>query len=393
MRQGSLGDSLLRSRRGGLRGTGIEMAGDGDDKRWDCPPHTKAKHQMLGKYLDAWFPIIASWNGRMVFLDGFAGRGRYTDGSEGSPLIALRHLLDHRYYPSMAHREFVFLFVEANKGNAERLQQEIDAFKASRKPWPKKVKVEVIHGKFDQTAAGIIDHLKTQKANLAPTFAFVDPFGYSGLPLELLGELLAYPRTEVFVNFMVGHVQRFIERDGQENAMRGLFGIDVADILEDWDEDNVDRVDHLRAVYESQLQKIVGFEHVQSFGMINETGNIGYYLVHGTRHRSGVKAMKAAMWSVDPGGGFMFSDRMDGVDVLFEKTPQLGPLRTAMLAHFAGKKRVPVEDIEWFSILETPYRETHIRKILTSLENEGLIDVARTGIRGFPNGKTHIDFL
>jgi three-Cys-motif partner protein len=71
---------------------------DHDDGKWDCPPHTKAKHEMLAKYLDAWYPIIASWNGRLVFLDGFAGRGRYTDGSEGSPLIALRRLIDHRLF-------------------------------------------------------------------------------------------------------------------------------------------------------------------------------------------------------------------------------------------------------------------------------------------------------
>jgi hypothetical protein len=57
---------------------------DHDDGKWDCPPHSKAKHEMLAKYLDAWYPIIASWNGRLVFLDGFAGGGRYTDGSEGS---------------------------------------------------------------------------------------------------------------------------------------------------------------------------------------------------------------------------------------------------------------------------------------------------------------------
>lgn len=369
------------------------MVTDHDDKKWDCPPHTKAKHLMLGKYLDAWYPILASMNGRMLFLDGFAGRGRYTDGSEGSPLIALGHLLDHSFWPRMNHREFVFIFVEHDKQNADSLQAEIDAFKAQRAPWPKNVKTDVIHGKFDQTATEIIDHLTAQKSNLAPTFAFIDPFGYSGLPMELIGELLAYPKTELFVNFMVGHVHRFIERDGQERAMRSLFGMDVEDILEDWDPDDLGRVDHLRDVYERQLKQVVGFDHVQSFGMVNNTGNMGYYLMHGTSHRNGVKAMKAAMWSLDPAGGYQFSDRTAGIDVLFEPEPDLKPLRKAILKAYVGKTGVSIDDIEWFAILLTPYRETHVRRVLGPLEIEGKIQVHRPGKRGFPMGKTTIDFV
>jgi hypothetical protein len=38
---------------------------------------------------------MAKWNGRIIFLDGFAGPGRYAGGEEGSPLIALRALFLH----------------------------------------------------------------------------------------------------------------------------------------------------------------------------------------------------------------------------------------------------------------------------------------------------------
>ncbi len=126
--------------------------------------------------------------------------------------------------------------------------------------------------------------------------------------------------------------------------------------------------------------------------MVNETGNMGYYLVHGIRHRSGVKAMKAAMWSVDPAGGYQFSDRTAGVDVLFEPEPDLRPLRKAILKEYRGRKGVPIEDIEWFALLETPYRETHVRSVLTPLEIQEKITVHRPGPRGFPKGRTTIDF-
>ncbi len=147
------------------------MPTDADPSKWACPPHTKAKHDMLARYLDGWYPIMSSWNGRIVFLDGFAGRGRYTDGSEGSPIIALKRLIHHRSFPQLSHREFVFFFIEANPDNAASLQREVAALKEACAPWPPNIKEFVINEKFDQTASMMLTQLREQKKNMAPTFA------------------------------------------------------------------------------------------------------------------------------------------------------------------------------------------------------------------------------
>ena len=63
---------------------------------WKLEPHTKAKHDILRKYLQAWFPILSSWRRRVVYYDGFAGPGRYEGGEAGSPLIAIEVAKDHR---------------------------------------------------------------------------------------------------------------------------------------------------------------------------------------------------------------------------------------------------------------------------------------------------------
>jgi three-Cys-motif partner protein len=362
---------------------------DSDESKWIYPPHTKAKHDMLSRYLDGWYPILSSGNQRVVFLDGFAGRGRYINGAEGSPLIALRRLIEHDSFPRMSEREFVFIFVEANEDNARSLAGEVDRFKADNAPWPANVTTEVRNSRFDDTATDIIEYLRTQKANLAPTFAFVDPFGYSGLPMELLADLLAYPKTEVFVNFMVNHVNRFITRDGQESAMRSLFGIEVQQILADYT--GRDRTEYLRDVYGAQLRERAGFNYVQSFAMKNNTGNVGYYLFHGTRHLKGVKLMKDAMWKIDPGGGNVFSDKLAGLDVLFVPDPDLEPLRRVIEGRFGRARRVSIEDLETFVLTETPYRETHVRPVLRPLEKAGAISVERPGRHGFPAG-TLINF-
>jgi len=45
---------------------------------WAAEEHTFAKHRLLRRYLDAWLPIMARHNRRLVLVDGFAGPGRYS---------------------------------------------------------------------------------------------------------------------------------------------------------------------------------------------------------------------------------------------------------------------------------------------------------------------------
>jgi hypothetical protein len=40
---------------------------------WTLDEHTLGKHLVLRAYLDAWLPIMSRRNGRILFIDGFAG--------------------------------------------------------------------------------------------------------------------------------------------------------------------------------------------------------------------------------------------------------------------------------------------------------------------------------
>lgn len=60
---------------------------------WPREPHTAAKHDLLSGYLGAWYPVLASNTGRVVFLGGFAGRVATRMGSQGAPVVALTSLL------------------------------------------------------------------------------------------------------------------------------------------------------------------------------------------------------------------------------------------------------------------------------------------------------------
>jgi three-Cys-motif partner protein len=59
---------------------------------WELAAHTAAKLEILEAYLRAWFPIVGRGRDfdRIIYIDGFAGPGRYKGGEDGSPIVALK---------------------------------------------------------------------------------------------------------------------------------------------------------------------------------------------------------------------------------------------------------------------------------------------------------------
>jgi three-Cys-motif partner protein len=96
-----------------------------DNRLWKLEPHTVGKHLVLRRYLDAWFPIMGSSNERILFIDGFAGPGEYRDGEEGSPIIAIRSLVEHRSKGRVSAAVH-FLLIEKDRERALHLSSLIE---------------------------------------------------------------------------------------------------------------------------------------------------------------------------------------------------------------------------------------------------------------------------
>ena len=55
-------------------------------------------------------------------------------------------------------------------------------------------------------------------------FSFIDPFGWTGFPMQLVKRILKVPKSEIFLNFMYEEVNRFIAKDNQVDNFDTLFG-------------------------------------------------------------------------------------------------------------------------------------------------------------------------
>jgi three-Cys-motif partner protein len=336
---------------------------------WPIDPHTRAKHEILKRYLEAWFPILGSRHQRVIYVDGFSGPGRYTGGEPGSPLIALQVAVEHKAkHEDMLRGDVVFLFVDERKDRIDHLKAEL-----TRVPLPKNFKVDAEQGRFDELFLGLLRRLKEDKQTLAPSFVFIDPFGFSGVPFELVRQVLQNPHCEVFITFMVNAVQRFLEHP-DESIRRHfveLFGTDqVLKIVDGAG----NRVEALRLLYQRQLEGCAKF--VRSFEIRDHPERVLYYLFFASNHPLGHSKMKESMWRADPTGAFRFSDNTDPAQmVLLDPAVDVAEqVAKVILSRFAGQT-VLSKAVKEFIVNETPFIEKHKTAGMRVLEKTGSVVV------------------
>lgn len=336
---------------------------------WDIEPHTRAKHDILVNYLGAWYPVLGTTNKRVIFFDGFAGPGIYTGGEPGSPPLALRTLLDHSFAPGMASCEFVFIFVEQDSDRFASLQAVVESERVSRGDWPANVKVILQNDNFIAVADSILTKLNGQR--LAPTFAFVDPFGYRDVPIDTIKRFLDFATCELFIYFDYNSVNRFGTAGVVDAHFESLFG--TKEFMNAPPAGDPMRRQFFHDLYESQLKAVCGFVYVRSFEMVNKQNRTGNYLFFCTRSLTGLRKMKEAMWKIAPLGDYRYSDLLAGQQILFELEVDVSPLAEELRREFSGRT-VPIEAVEEFTLVSTPFAASHLKKrTLAPMQREGKI--------------------
>jgi three-Cys-motif partner protein len=289
-----------------------------------------------------------------------------------------RHMAKHLG----AGLEVRFHFVEQDADRVAVLKEQIDKFKTTT-PLPNGVHVNVAEGEFAPYLDSILTGLESAKKTIAPTFAFIDPFGFSGVPMQLMARLAKNARCEVLISFMFEHLNRFAGRQSKiDPHLDELYGTTAWRAIAA--DDNPER--RRRGLIDLYRKQLVasGFPLVTNFEMLDDGNRTEYFLYYGTTSTTGLSAMKQAMWKADPASGTSFSDHI-ALNRQLSLVPATAPvqtLRDVLIARFKGQ-RVAIETIEDFVLKETIFSEkSHLkRKTLAPLEREKKIEVQR------PEGK------
>jgi len=348
---------------------------DSAPEKWEYREQTRVKHILLEKYLEAWMPILGKWNPRICYFDGFSGRGEYADGTLGSPIIALR-VADRlaRYYGKL-----LLVFIEKNRDNFENLENVLEREKPTIKNLGKMDTIKK-NDEFANVISELFDYLEKDRSSLAPSFFFIDPFGYSGISFETIKRILSNPKTEVFFTFMIRDIARFIEDPRLMRTFTSLFGTD------EWKEiiELPDREKALIELYRKQLHEAADLKYTLHFRVCeSERLRTLYYLIHATNNFKGHSIMKTVMFNQSANGSFAYLGPKDAAERcqtrLFDIN-DIGGLKRILLDRFAGETLIYDEIQEkicfpWYD--EPPYIDKHHRQALKELEKEQKIKVER----------------
>jgi len=270
---------------------------------WSIPLHTRAKHEILRYYLGAWFPILATIQRRLLYIDGFAGPGEYEGGEDGSPIIALKVAKDHKLSGKLQRpgMELVFFFIEVDEARFQNLERKLAELQL-----PCNFRVEKECASFENAFGRALAEIEEQSKHLAPSFVFIDPFGLTGFPMSLIKRLSQQPRSEVLITFNYQALnQWFLQDKSKHKHLDELYGSGdwrpALDIL-----NSKEKEAYLREAYQNALENL-GWK-VRPFQMKNKYNQTQYYLFFTTSSWLGMLVMKQAMWTAAPTGDFRYSD-------------------------------------------------------------------------------------
>jgi three-Cys-motif partner protein len=358
-----------------------------DPTIWPLDPHGKSKHLILQRHLDAWLPIMTRSFPKLLYIDGFAGPGVYEGGEPGSPVLALRSAIFNRALKVQPPNcELGFLFIEERADRIARLKEEVKKL-LEQEPLPRWLKYHVAEGEFEPVMINKFDQWSLHGRR--PMFVFIDPFGYSGLPMSLLKRIANVPHSECLITFTYKSINRWaIHGDPKkERHVDALYGTQA------WRACRGDETAMVN-LYRSQLVSQGGFKYNYTFKMKDRLGVTEYFLAFGTNDPKGLTVMKAATWKADPRTGRVFSDS-DDPDQLFLDLP-IDPLRDMLQGQFRGRDWVTMDDVVEF-VRHTHYsEEKHLyRGTLVPMEKERLLDVDRVpgSRKGTFKGARRLKFL
>lgn len=175
------------------------MATRAGDRYWENQGLPSVlKHDLLRRYLAIFAGKTGAKGRGVVYLDGYAGRGRYDNGTPGSAELILRIAEAQGRLGIIYH----LFFYEADPKSCAALKSVVDEYKA------RGVQAEASCAEVITGLSGVI-----AAAQGLPLFLFLDPCGL-GIPFPDLTGILSGPRrgtwppTEVLLNFSLEAVRR-----------------------------------------------------------------------------------------------------------------------------------------------------------------------------------------
>jgi len=157
-----------------------------EKKEW-----SRIKDDILAWYLEPYITKILATRRPLLIVDCFAGKGKFDDGNDGSPLIILKNVTN----TSSKYRNARILCAFIEKKYHEDLEANVAAYPITGM-FPR---VKVLQGTFEEN----IDNLIQKLDNNYNVFFYVDPYGHKSLDFSRFQRIVnkGFNSVEMLINF------------------------------------------------------------------------------------------------------------------------------------------------------------------------------------------------
>lgn len=332
---------------------------------------SRIKTRIVAKYFWAWAKVIISAargrEHRIVYMDLFAGPGRYNDETPSTPVIVLQKAIED---PDLRER-LVTIFNDKIPEFARSLQETIDAI-SGIETLKHKPRVE-----NEEVGQKIVESFRRTK--LDPTLLFADPWGYRGLSIALIASVLQNWGCDCVFFFNYNRINPGLSNEAVREHMNDLFGEKRADALrEQLAGLSPDEREELIIEELARALKELGATYVLPFTFKSAEGTrTSHHLIFASKHFKGYEIMKEIMAAEsserDQGvGSFAYSPASTKYPALFELSRPLDDLEDMLLTEFAGQRLTMLKIYERHNV-GRPYTRTNYKKALIKMEAAGRI--------------------
>jgi len=261
-------------------------------------PWSKIKDSILGNYLTPYIRKTAKLKLPIIIVDGFAGPGRFDDGSKGSPIIICEKAAEEG---KRGNARVIGLFIDKEPKYCESLDEVLQPYISTKLAF-------VSCNEFEKAINDIIDVLGSCTA-----FFYLDPFGIQGIEIEVLDKIFRRVRiasTEILVNFSYKTLARHsgnwwfddeeddivrkvkaAKKDMVNRVMGGNYWIAI---VTDRSLSKFEREVKVLEMYANRYKK--HFNYAGHCPVKDRDTNIAkYHLIFGTRHFDGLDLMSDIM--------------------------------------------------------------------------------------------------
>lgn len=262
-----------------------------DEEAYVGREQTLIKHFILHKYLERFAFIVGSWREAITYVDCFSGpwNVRSENLDDSSFAIALNELRKARdaYHQQGRSIRLRCFFLEKDPAAYSRLKEFGDGISDAT--------IETHNGALEDSISRILTFVSEGGADSFP-FIFIDPTGWTGFDMDTIEPLLKLNPGEVLINFMTGHIRRFLDspQEGTQTSFTRLFGSDtfrqrVAGLSQhDLDDAAVEE-------YSAAVRAVGNFNYICSAIVLHpEKDRTHFHLIYATRSPKGVEVFKEA---------------------------------------------------------------------------------------------------